>query len=200
MIHYIKKKAFGTKNLGSQIMYWCEVDSIISTKEFHLPIQSLINEIKLDCDIFNSYKNLFINKINELQQDINQIKLYLRFQDAFSTYHSSTYSKRFSCVSYIISYLDNNQQVQYANVIIFYLFKNVQYSFLQKYKQVTVQISDHIDIPEKWKEKLDSLYPICSLSDDVVVIPVNKIISKCISVQFRQYQCITEQRVNYEHD
>ncbi|CAM4879652.1 unnamed protein product [Rotaria socialis] len=42
MIHYIKNKAFGTKNLGSQIMYWLELDAAISTKQFELQLPSLI--------------------------------------------------------------------------------------------------------------------------------------------------------------
>ena len=200
MINYIKRKAFGTKNFGSQNIYWCDIASIVLTKEFNLPVRSLRSETKMDYDSFNSYKQLFISRTDGLYQDVNQINLYLRFQNAYVTYHSLIYSEWFSCASHIISYLDNREQVQHANIIIFYLFDDVEYSFVQNYKRLVVKLSDYIDIPENWKEIIDSIYPICSLSDELIIIPVNKILSKCVSVHFQQYQCISERRVNYEHD
>ena len=104
-------------------------------------------------------------------------------------------------ISYhIVSYLDNREQVQYANIIISYLFDGVEYSFVHNYKRLVVKLSDYIDIPEKWKETIDPIYPICSLSNECIIIPVNIILSKCVSVHFQQHQCISERRVNYEHD
>ncbi|CAF4973683.1 unnamed protein product, partial [Rotaria socialis] len=88
MIHYIKNKAFGTKNLGSQIMYWLELDAAISTKQFELQLPSLVNEIKVDCDLFAKYLQVFKEKLNDSQQYLTMIKLFLRFKDNFVTYHS----------------------------------------------------------------------------------------------------------------
>ena len=104
MINYIKRKAFGTQHFGSQIIYWCDIASIVLTKGFNLPVRSLRNEIKMDYDSFNTYKQLFIYKTHELHQDVNKINLYLRFQNAYITYHSLIYSEWFSCASHIISY------------------------------------------------------------------------------------------------
>ncbi|CAF2057652.1 unnamed protein product [Rotaria magnacalcarata] len=91
------KKAFGTKNLGSQMMYWCDIDCIIATTEYELPSPSLVNEIKLDGCLFIAYYDLFTKQLAGSQQDLNKIKLYLGFKDNFVTYHSLIYSKRFSC-------------------------------------------------------------------------------------------------------
>ena len=143
---------------------------------------------------------MFTSRTHELHQDVNKINLYLRFQNTYVTYRSLIYSKWFSCASHIISYHDNREQVQYANIIIFYLFDGVEYSFVQNYKRLVVKLSDYIDIPEKWKKTIDSIYPICSLTDEHIIIPVNKILSKCVSVHFQQHQCISERCVNYEHD
>ncbi|CAF4070044.1 unnamed protein product [Rotaria magnacalcarata] len=200
MIHYIKKKAFGTKNLASQIMYWCDIESIIQTKQIELPFPCLINEMKFDSELFNGHRDLFTKAIFNLKQDLNSIKLYLRYKDKFLTYHSTLYSKRFSCTSYLISYLDAYKQIQYGNIILFYMLGDVQYSFIQKYRRNALKISNHLDIPDELKETVDSLYPICSLSDEFIIIHISEILTKCISVAFQQYQCISERRINYEHD
>ncbi|CAF1558436.1 unnamed protein product [Rotaria magnacalcarata] len=77
---------------------------------------------------------------------------------------------------------------------------DVQYSFIQKYRRNALKISNHLDIPDELKETVDSLYPICSLSDEFIIIHISEILTKCISVAFQQYQCISERRINYEHD
>ncbi|CAF3341334.1 unnamed protein product [Rotaria sp. Silwood2] len=178
----------------------CDIDSIIPTTEYKLPLPSLVDEIKLDCYLFITYHDLFTKRLADLQQDLNKIKLYLRFKDNFSTYHSFLYSKRFSCASYLVSYTDNNEEIEYAKIIVFYLYENVWYSFIQQYKRAAVKLSDYLDIPDQLKKTVDLFYPICIVSDDFVALPVSKIISKCISVQFQNYECISERRVNYEHD
>ena len=200
MINHLKKKAFGTKNLGSQIMYWCDIDSIVSTTEYELPSPSLVNEIELDSDLFNEYLDLFTKKLVDLQQDLNKIKLHLRFKDNFSAYHSFLYSKHFSCASYLVSYTDNNEQINYGKIILFYSYENVFYPFIQQYQHASVKLSDYLDISGELKGTVDLFYPVCILSGDFVVVPVSKIISKCVSVQFKNCECISQLRVSYEHD
>ncbi|CAF4603020.1 unnamed protein product, partial [Rotaria magnacalcarata] len=113
-IRSIKSKPHGTKNLGSQITYWCDIDTIIPSKECEVSSPSLVSEIKLDNDLLNAYRGILAKQLNGLKQDINIIKLYVRFKDKFLTYHSFLYSKRFTCNSYLISYNDNHQQIQCA--------------------------------------------------------------------------------------
>ncbi|CAF1395132.1 unnamed protein product, partial [Rotaria sordida] len=172
MINFIKKKAFGTKNLGSQMMYWCDIDSIIPTAEYKLQLPSLVNEIKFDSYLFITYHDLFTKQVAKLQQDLNKIKLYLRFKDNFSTYHSFLYSKHFSCASYLVSYTGNNERIEYAKIIVFYLYENIRYSFIQQYQRAAIKLSDYLDIPDELKETVDLFYPICILSDDFVAIPM----------------------------
>ena len=128
------------------------------------------------------------------------VKLYLRFKDKFVTYHSFLYSKRFTCISYLISYCDNYQQIHYGNIIVFYIFNNVYYLLIQEYHQANIKISDFLEIPDELKHIIDLFYPICLLSDTYVIIPASRIVNKCISVPFQQYQCISERRVKCEHD
>ncbi|CAM4777962.1 unnamed protein product [Rotaria magnacalcarata] len=113
-IRSIKSKPHGTKNLGSQITYWCDIDTIIPSKECEVSSPSLVSEIKLDNDLLNAYRGILAKQLNGLKQDINIIKLYVRFKDKFLTYHSFLYSKRFTCNSYLISHNDNHQQIQCA--------------------------------------------------------------------------------------
>jgi len=199
-IRSIKNKAHGTKNLGSQIGYWCDIDTIIPLKEFELTSPSLMNEIKLDSDLLKVHRDILTKKFNDLQQDITTIKLYLRFKDKFLTYHSFLYGKRFTCVSYLISYNDNHQKIQYGNIIIFYIFNDVWYSLIQQYHRADINISDFLEIPNELKETIDLFYPICFLSDTFIIIPVSDVVNKCVSIPFRQYRCISERRVSCEHD
>ena len=87
MINHLKKKAFGTKTLGSQVMYWCDIDSVIPTTEYKLSLPLIVNKIKLDRNLFNKYHDSFTKKLIDSQQDLSKIQLYLRFKDNFSTYH-----------------------------------------------------------------------------------------------------------------
>ncbi len=159
-----------------------------------------MNEIKLNSDLFKAYLDILTKKFNDLQQDITTIKLYLRFKDKFLTYHSFLYGKRFTCISYLISYNDDHQQIQYGNIIIFYIFNDICYLLIQQYHRADINISDFLEIPNELKVIIDQFYPICFLSDTFVIIPASDIVNKCVSIPFQQYQCISERRVSYEHD
>ncbi|CAM4805911.1 unnamed protein product [Rotaria magnacalcarata] len=199
-IRHVKKKAHGTKHLGSQISFWYDIESIVITKKSEPPSRFLINEIKLNSSILNPYKKKLNENLNILQHDALKIQFYLRFKDKFVTYHSVLYDKRFSCNSYLVSYNDQHHQIQYGNIILFYSLENQYYSLIQQFRRTNIRISDELNIPEKFKNILDSFYPICSLNDEFIIIQAGNIRSKCISVPFKQYECISERRINYEHD
>ncbi|CAF4905960.1 unnamed protein product [Rotaria sp. Silwood1] len=91
-IRHVKKKAHGTKYLGSQIAFWYDIDAIIRTEKFEPPKMLKILREKMDT----------------LQYDFSKVKLYLRFKDKFITYHSlfipqgSLKEKSlYSCIVYI---------------------------------------------------------------------------------------------------
>ncbi|CAF1104250.1 unnamed protein product [Didymodactylos carnosus] len=197
-IRSIKNKSHGTKNLGSQIGYWCDIDTIIPLNEFELMSPSLVDEIKLDSDLLKAHRGILTKKFNDLQQDITTIKLYLRFKDKFVTYHSFLYGKRFTCISYLISYNDNYQQIQYGNIIIFYIFNDVWYSLIQQYHRADINISDFLEIPNELKEIIDLFYPICFLSDTFVIIPMSSktnsyqrpYLTQRVSTEKKRYSCI----------
>lgn len=200
-IRYIKTKAHGTRHLASQIAYWLDINSMIPQKEFCLPFPALINEVPLEIPLFDPYRNSFVDKLKSLMNnDMKLIKLFLRFKDTFSTYHSFLYDKRFNCASYVISFHDDNGKVEYGHAIIFYSLENLFYVFIQKYKLAQLKLSDRLDIPDEFKTTIDSFYPLCYLSDELVVIKTADMIGKCVSIPFEQYQCITDRRVSFEHD
>ncbi|CAF3907108.1 unnamed protein product, partial [Rotaria sordida] len=177
-IRHIKNKSHGTKNLGSQIGYWCDIDTIIPCKEFILSSPLLLNEINVDSHLLNTYRDTLVKQLNELQHDVTMIKLYLRFKDKFLTYHSFLYSKRYTCMSYLISYNNNHQQIHYGNIIVFYVFNSVRYLLIQQFHRADVKISDFLEIPDELKDTIDLFYPICFLTDTYVIIPASRIINK----------------------
>ncbi|CAM4987446.1 unnamed protein product [Rotaria socialis] len=109
VIRFLKMKSHGTKSLGSQIAFWCDIDSIMLSKEFESPSKQLLNEIKLCNDPLNSYRKVLNEKLAILPHNIRKIRLYLRFKDKYVTYHSVLYGNRFPCVSYLVSYRDQHQ-------------------------------------------------------------------------------------------
>ena len=161
---------------------------------------SLVNEIKSDSGLLKAYHAILTKQLHDLQQDISTIKLYLRFKDKFSTYHSFLYGKRFTCISYLVSYNDNHKRIQYGNIIVFYTFNNVRYSLIQQYHRADINISDSLELSNELKAIVDLFYPVCFLSDTYVTIPIDGIVNKCVSVPFQQYVCISERRVSFEHD
>ena len=199
-IRFTKNKAHGTTDLGSQIAYWTDVDTIIPRQHLDLSPPKLVDEIRLESSLLNRFRDSFIEELNVLKKNVTRIKLFLRFKDVFSTYHSLIYDRRFTCSSHVISYHDDNRQTQHGRVVLFYYCDDVNYSFIQKYDAAPIKLSNFLDIPEVWKETMDSFYPVCQIVDQFTIIRTADIVSKCISVPFQQYQCITDRRVQYEHD
>lgn len=199
-IRFTKNKAHGTRYLGSQIAFWTDVDTIVPRKQLDLSSPKLIDEIHSDNPLLNRFRDSLIEQLNVLKENVSTIKLFLRFKDIFSTYHSLIYDRRFTCSSHVVSYLDDNRQIQHGRVVLFYSCDDVNYSFIQKYHAAPIKVSNFLDIPVEWQEKMDSFYPVCQIVDQFTIIKTADIVSKCISIPFQQYQCITDRRVQFEHD
>ncbi|CAF2156229.1 unnamed protein product [Rotaria magnacalcarata] len=103
-IRYLKKMVHGTKNLASQIAYWCDMRSAVPRPEFILQQATGKTKILFSSVKINQYRHILMNKLLEIGHDCKNIILFLRYKDKFNTYHSIIYDDSFSCASFIVSY------------------------------------------------------------------------------------------------
>lgn len=199
-IRYIKKKAHGTKALGSQIAFWCDIDSIMLADKHEPPSTLLLNEIQLCNNALHAYRKILYEQLGIFKHNVQQVHIYLRLKHKYIEYHSFLYDNRFSSISYLISYRNQNHQIQYGKIILFYVYENEYYVLIQQYCTANIKISDGLMIPDEFKSTLDLFYTICRLSSDFAVIQVGDIVNKCVLVPFLEYICISERRLSYEHD
>lgn len=141
-------------------------------------------------------QQIVLNAIN-----LNLCKFYLRFKNLFVTYHTTIYDQPFKCKSYIISFIDSvSKFVRYGNIILFVKEDSRLFAFVQKYTLNSTSITDHLDIPSSLHSKANKLFPLLQLSNTFALIPVNFIRHKCINIPFNDYCCLSEIRIDYEHD
>ncbi|CAF3749493.1 unnamed protein product [Rotaria sp. Silwood1] len=199
-IRYLKKKAHGTRNLGTQIADWINYGTVVTRSPFHISKPTGINNISINDHIFDKYRNDFLNALHSFNQDENYVLLFLRFKDVFVTYHTLLYDLSFTCKSYIISYKSMNLSIKYGQVIVFFKYQDNYYAFIQEYKPTAKTTSDYVSLPDYLKPKLNELFPVRSLSKSYTVVPVINICHKCIEVKYDDYVFLSEIRVDYEHD
>ncbi|CAF4859119.1 unnamed protein product, partial [Rotaria socialis] len=199
-IRYLKKKAHGTRNLGTQIADWINIETIVTRPPFELSKSTGVNSININNRIFDKYRNDFLNILRTFIQNENDIVLFLRFKDVFVTYHTVLYDLPFSCCSYIISYKSTDSSIKYGQVIIFLKYHDGYYAYIQEYKATEKNISDYVSVPAELKSKLDEIFPLRSLSKSYTFVPIVNICHKCIQVKFHDCVFLSEVRVDYEHD
>ncbi len=111
------------------------------------------------------------------------------------------YDKPFKCSSYIISYNNNNSKIiSYGKIIVFYKYNDEYVAFIQRYHTSRKQNSDFVELLVEIVQRLDKLYPLLELSNDYDIISVGTFRHKCISLQFHDVFCLSEVRVDFEHD
>jgi len=189
----------GTKQLASQIAYWYEIENVVNNTKFEIPSISGINQIDLNNRQLLDYRAIIINYITMSNQCLKEILFYKRYKRCFITYHTVLYDKPFKCCSYIVSYNANNI-VYYGRIIVFYKYKDDYFAFIQKYTAYKKKISDYLELPDKVVDKLNQTYPLMELSNDYEIVPVENFRHKCVSVQFEDIFCLSEIRVDFEHD
>ena len=135
-----------------------------------------------------------------LNQNNNDLVLFLRFKDIFTTYHSVIYDSSYNCISYLISYKTTNSSIKYGQIIIFYKYHDQYYAYVQLYEDTKQSINDYVQVRKEMKPKLNEIFPIRCLSKTFVSIPVHKIYHKCIEVKYSEYSFISEVRGDQEHD
>ena len=74
------------------------------------------------------------------------------------------------------------------------------YALVRKYILGSKLITDYVDIPRLLHPKANQLFPLMQISDEYLIIPVELIRHKCVSVPIEDMCCLTEIRIDYEHD
>ena len=118
-IRHLKKKSHGTKDLGKQIADWININTAMDQTPRKLSTPVGINEINIRHPDFKQYLKNFLDVLYGLNQNNNDLVLFLRFKDIFTTYHSVIYDSSFNCISYLISYKTTNSSIKYGQIIIF---------------------------------------------------------------------------------
>jgi hypothetical protein len=177
------------------------MENMINNTIFEIPSFNGINQIDLNSEQLIDYREVIINLIQRNDQYSKEMIFYKRYKHQFITYHTMLYDKPFKCCSYIISYNNiNSTTISYGKIIIFYKYNDEYFAFIQRYHTSKKNISDFVELPVEITQRLDQLYPLLELSNDYDVISVETFRHKCISVQFQDVFCLSEIRVDFEHD
>ena len=115
-----------TKHLASQIAYGYDIETMVRTTTFELPIPCGINEIDLLNEQMNNYRDITIDLIRTHQPHLNQIIFYKSYKQLFITFHPMLYDMPYKCLSCIRSLINNSDGyvINYGNVAIFYKYNN----------------------------------------------------------------------------
>ncbi|CAF4657096.1 unnamed protein product, partial [Rotaria socialis] len=184
-IRFIQKKAHGSKHLGAQISYWIDLQTMIQTQQVKAPTIAAINEIKWLDGRLSSYQAALSGQLASYKFDVYSCSFYLRFKHFFVTYHTIIYDQSFKCQSYIVSFSDSTHDfIQYGNSIVFVKSNSHFFVLVQKYKLSKKSITDYVDIPASLHSKINQLFPLLQLSDEFLLIPIEMIRHKCVSIAF----------------
>lgn len=178
------------------------MENMINDTRFEIPSSIGINRIDLDSEHLIDYRDIIVHLIELNDQHSKEMTFYKRYKHQFITYHTMMYDKPFKCCSYIISYNNNNTNgiISYGRIIVFYKYNDNYFAFIQRYHTANKKISDFVEIPVEIIQRLDQLYPLMELSDDYDMISVETFRHKCISIPFQDVFCLSEIRVDFEHD
>ncbi|CAF1323831.1 unnamed protein product [Rotaria sordida] len=202
-IRYLKSKVHGTKYLATQIAYWYDIETIVKTTTFEVTAPCGVNAINIFNEKMNHYRKIIVTLLRTHQQDLNQIIFYTRYKKRFLTFHTVLYDKPYKCRSYIVSYINNSSDydaLNYANIIVFYKYHNDYFALIQKYHFSRKKLSHYVELPVEICQQVDKLFPLLELSDDYNIIPVAMVHHQCIMVEFEDVCCLSELRIDSEHD
>ncbi len=146
---------------------------------------------------------LLYQLLRSINVDLSQaINFYKRYKASFITYHSSIYDRQFNCNSHVISFTENSNSsmVQYGDIILFLSVNNENFAFIQKYVLSKNKMSDYVQLPGEMCHPINIHFPMVRLSNNFIIIPVVNIHHKCIRVPVSDSFCISEIKIDYEHD
>jgi len=177
------------------------MENMINNSIFEIPSCMGINRIDLESEHLLDYRDIIIQSTRINNQDSEEMIFYKRYKHQFITYHTMLYDKPFKCCSYIISYNNNTSgTISYGRIIVFYKYNDEYFAFIQRYQTSKKKISDFVELPIEIIERLDQLYPLMELSNDYDIISVGTFRHKCTLVPFQDAFCLSEIRVDFEHD
>ncbi|CAF3575551.1 unnamed protein product [Rotaria socialis] len=203
LIRYIKNKAHGSCNLASRIAYWVSMQHAVKSNKVNLREDCLMNKFNSSDLIFVQYLPTFRDSLRRTNIDYTKIStLYKRYQYSFVIFHSLIYDDAFNCNSHIISFINNvnNNMICYGSIIVFFSSNDIMYAFIQRYVDCNKQTSHYVDLPKQLHDRINIFYRIVSLSNNFIIIPVGFIRHKCIIVPISDAFCISEIKIDYEHD
>ena len=200
-IRHIKKMAHGTKDLASQIAFWCDLKTMVPRPEFRLQPASGKTQIQSTSNRLDQFRDVLMENLRLVGHDESKVNLFLRYKHHFITYHSFLYDRPFTCASYIVSYkLTDTTVLGYGNIIVFYQYEGTFFALVQKYEKSSRSIFDFLDLPQALSIPMNENFPLFHLSNLFVVIPVSSIQHKCVSISFHGCVCLSQFRVDFEHD
>ena len=115
-------------------------------------------------------------------------------------FHSVIYDAPFNCNSHVVSFMNKNDIVEYGNIIIFFSTKTEKYALIQQYSSANQQMSDFVDLPNELHNPINIFFPIITVSNNFSIIPLTNIRHKCVIVDMIGSFCVSEIRLDYEHD
>ena len=80
------------------------------------------------------------------------------------------------------------------------LINDGTFALIQKYVSCDKKMSNKVELPNELHKLTDTYYPVVSLSKNFIIVPVTNIRHKCICVPIFDVFCISEIRIDYEHD
>jgi len=110
------------------------------------------------------------------------------------------YDIPFNCNSHVVSFIGKNDTIKYGNIIIFFSTETEKYSLIQKYSSFKEQMSDFVDLPNELHHSINIFFPIVTLTNNFSIVPLTNIRRKCVRVDMFGSFCISEIRLDYEHD
>lgn len=96
--------------------------------------------------------------------------------------------------------MPNINPVQYGDLVLFIRQDTSMFALIRTYIHGSKSVTDFVDIPPFLHSKANQLFPFLKISDRYLIIPVESIRHKCVSVPVRDALCLTEIRIDYEHD
>lgn len=156
----------------------------------------------MDDPRFIQYRPVFLASLTLINIDYVNVCLYKRYRSAFVTYHSSIYDHELNCNSHVVSYIDNRDiaVVHYGKLIIFFSSRNQNYAFIQAYIYSQKKMSHYVELPNELHDRINLFFPMVSLGYDFIVVPITSIRHKCILTPISDTFCVSEIRIDYEHD
>jgi hypothetical protein len=144
---------------------------------------------------------LLMDHLRQKQLAQDKCSFFLRFKSLFVTFHSTVYDDPFKCKSFVVSFCSSAHKcLEYGNIRLFVKHESSYFVFIQRYAICPSQLNSFLDLPQQLQSKLSELFPLVSLSDHFYLLPVTCLRHKCALVPFKNQFCISEFRIDSEHD